>query len=83
MNPIDEYATRDDMATWFYRGVRQGAAKMLVVIDHFDGGNYPAYLMPGETYKPVEMQKVSATFDLLKPFDVQFLARYGAPKCEP
>jgi hypothetical protein len=39
--------------------------------------------MPGETYKPVEMQKVSATFDLLKPFDVQFLARYGAPKCEP
>jgi hypothetical protein len=42
MNPLSEYATRDDMATWFARGVHQGAAKMLVVIDHFDGGNYPA-----------------------------------------
>lgn len=29
------------------------------------------------------MQKLKAVFDLLKPFDVQFLALYGAPKCEP
>jgi hypothetical protein len=83
VHPFCGFATRADLRTWFYRSLRKGAAKMLVVIDNFDGGNYPAYLMPGETYKPVEMQKVSATFDLLKPFDVQFLARYGAPKCEP
>ena len=80
MNPIDEYATHADLETWFYRGVHQGAAKMLVVIDNFDGGNYPAYLMPGETYKPVEMQKVRATFDLLKPFHEQCEAIYRPPK---
>jgi hypothetical protein len=81
-NPFDGYATHADLRTWFCRGVRKGAVKMLVVIDTFDGGNYPAFLMLGEAYKPVEMQKVSATFDLLKPFDVQFLARYGAPNLE-
>jgi hypothetical protein len=40
--------------------------------------------MPGEAAsKPEPMQKLRAVFDLLKPIDVQFLAFYGAPKCEP
>jgi hypothetical protein len=57
---------------------------MLLYLDTFDGGDYPEFVMPGEAAsKPEPMQKLRAVFDLLKPFDVQFLAFYGAPKCEP
>jgi hypothetical protein len=42
VHPFCGYATRADLRTWFYRSLRKGAAKMLVVIDNFDGGNYPA-----------------------------------------
>jgi hypothetical protein len=57
---------------------------MLVYLDTFDGGDYRELVMPGEAAsKPETMEKLEAVFDLLKPFDVQFLALYGAPKCEP
>ena len=82
-HPFGGYATRDDARAWFYRGVHKGAVKMLVVLDTFSGGDSPEFLKPGEVYKPQDMLKVTGTFDLLKPFDVQFLALYGVPKCEP
>lgn len=45
--------TRDDIRGWLAEGKRQGATHMIVVCDTFDHGDFPVYVMPGETPRAV------------------------------
>lgn len=41
-------ATRQDIESWFDRGVAEGATHMIVVCDTYDHDDYPVFVKPGE-----------------------------------
>jgi hypothetical protein len=62
-------ATKEDISSWFDRGIEQGARHMLVICDIFDHDDYPVYTSTDEDcinrYKSTgEMQRVMEVYDL-------------------
>ena len=64
--------TKQEISSWFDRGVAQGARHMLVICDSFDHEDYPVFTETDEEcfarYKsPGEMQRVMEVYDLTAP----------------
>lgn len=64
-------ATQNDIRLWLSQAKAKGAAYMLVVVDTFDYGDYPVYVLPGqdvrkriEAYHDVNMQRVMEVYNL-------------------
>lgn len=71
-------ASRDDIRSWFDRGVDQKATHLIVVCDTYDHDDYPVYVISGDDarekykeYSGKNMQRVMEVYDLSKPRDEQ------------
>lgn len=61
--------TREEIATWFDRGVDEGNAWMVVICDTFDHEDYPSYHTTEESARevvknPGKMQRVHGVYRL-------------------
>ncbi len=71
--------TRQDIAEWFDRGLKENAAFMIVACDTFDHEDYPVFVKPGEDLdkqiifysNPNQMSRVMEVYDLTGSKDEQ------------
>ena len=62
--------TREEIADWFDRGVKDGAAFMIVVCDTFDHEDYPVYASVAsypavyDSHHGKNMQRIMEVYDL-------------------
>lgn len=68
--------TKAQIASWFDRGVAEGASHMLVLCDTFDYDDYPVYVNTVEEArerynKPGDMQRVMEVYNLSMDKDAQ------------
>lgn len=45
--------TKDDLANWFERGLKEKATHMIIVCDTFDNSDYPVFVSPEENVKEI------------------------------
>lgn len=64
-------ASREDISSWFDRGVAQGSSHMIVICDTYDWEDYPMYVSPGQDAADiaaknngVNMQRVMEVYNL-------------------
>lgn len=74
--------SRDEIATWFDRGVSEGCRYMIVVCDSFDHDDYPVYVQPQEDfwkkhdhYDGLNMQRIMEVYDLQEDKAAQMSSR--------
>ncbi len=71
-------ATRQEISTWFDRGVERGATHMIIVCDTYDHDDYPVFafgdaeaLANHEQHNGKNMQRVMEVYDLRADKDEQ------------
>jgi len=51
--------TKEDISSWFDRGVKQGATHLIVAVDRFDHEDYPVYVQPDEDAREIVKTRFS------------------------
>jgi len=71
--------TKTDIASWFKRGIAEGATHLIVVCDTFDYDDFPVFVKPGEDVRTrvaaysnsQNMTRVMEVYNLSKDMDTQ------------